>query len=343
MSVGRSVTFVVPEAVGEEGAVSGGNVFDLRLRDELSALGWEVRFAPVATDAAAPALAEVGDGGLVLIDGLVAGRSAAAVEAESSRLVIVMLAHMVSSAFPDVDAEVIDGERRTLRTAARVVATSAWTASELVRSGAVDELRVAVARPGCDDASPAAGTRGGGSVLCVGVVAPHKGQDVLVEALAALPPTRAWSCTIAGSRDAHPEFARRVEARARSAGIADRVRLRGVLDRAGLDRAYHAADVVVAPSRVESYGMAVAEALRRGIPVVASDVGGIPEAVAGSRAAVLVPPGDAGALAGVLQRWMAGPALRDRLTAEARRERPSPPTWRETAVSVAAVLEEAAR
>ena len=63
----------------------------------------------------------------------------------------------------------------------------------------------------------------------------------------------------------------------------------GVLGDQELGRAYQRADLLVAPSRAESYGMAIADALRRGIPVVASRVGGIPQTVAG-RAALLVPP-----------------------------------------------------
>ena len=166
-----------------------------------------------------------------------------------------------------------------------------------------------VARPGSDDAPEATGTPAGGALLCVGVVAPHKGQDVLIEALAALGADPAWTCTIAGSLDAFPDYADRVATLAAAAGISDRVTLTGALAEDDLDRAYQRADLVVAPSRVESYGMAIADALRRGIPVVASRVGGIPQTVE-SRAAVLVPPGQPQALADALRRWIvgAGPA-----------------------------------
>lgn len=341
MTSARTVAFVVPEGVDDEARVSGGNVYDLRLRDGLRALGWRVRFAQVTVDAAAAAFSAVEDDGLVLVDGLVAARSAAALEAEAERLRIVLLAHMVSAAFPGADRGAVAGERRALAVARLVVATSDWTRSELVRARLVDEERVVVAHPGCDDVPIAVRAGAGSAILCLGVVAPHKGQDVLVEALAAVADEGDWTCTIAGSLDAEPAFAHRVERLARERGVGDRVRLPGVLKGRALDDAYAAADLVVAPSRVESYGMVVADALRRGIPVVASEVGGIPEAIARGRGAILVPPGDRAALERALGRWMADPGLRARLADGARSDRARLPTWSNTAARVSAALEEA--
>ncbi|MEU1973030.1 glycosyltransferase family 4 protein [Microbacterium sp. NPDC019599] len=341
MSAG-AVRFVVPQGVDDPARVSGGNVYDARVRDALTRLGWAVLTTEVPPDAAASALASARDDDLVLVDGLVAGRSAAALEAEAERLRLVVLAHMVSEAFPDADEGAVAGERRALAAAEHVIATSRWTRTQLAQRGLVAPARLSVAIPGTDDVPPAHGTRGGSAMLCLGVVAPHKGQDVLVEALSGLG-GGGWTCTIAGSVDAEPAFARRVVGRREEAGLRDRIRMPGVLAGAALDEALGGADLLVAPSRVEAYGMVVADALRRGIPVVASDVGGIPEAVASSEAAVLVPPGDAWALRVALERWVADPALRARLTGEARRGRDRLPRWTDTAARVAAVLEEVAR
>ena len=140
---------------------------------------------------------------------------------------------------------------------------------------------------------------------------------MLVHALATLGAHGDWTCTIAGSLDAHPDFADHVATLAADAGLGDRITMTGALVGSRLESAYRGTDLVVAPSRVESYGMAIADALRRGIPVVASDVGGIPRTVA-SRAAVLVPPDRPRALGDALRRWMADPQLRERLTDQAR-------------------------
>lgn len=341
MTVPPVVTFVVPEGVDDPARVSGGNVFDLRVRDGLRALGWDVRLVAVTAEEAASALGSVDDGGLVLIDGLVAARAPAAITAEAQRLRVVVLAHMVSAAFPDADPAAVEGERRAFAAAARIVTTSAWTRRRLAASGIVGEDAVVVAPPGAEEAPAAEGTPEGASLLCVGVVAPHKGQDVLVEALARLDADAEWTCTIAGARDVDPSFVHAVEQRAAAVGIAEHVWIPGVLSGPALDEAYHRADLVVAPSLVESYGMVVADALRRGIPVIASDVGGLPEATRTTSAAILVPPGDRVALGTALCRWMSDPARRAQLTAAARRDRLRVPGWNDTAARIATALEEA--
>jgi glycosyltransferase involved in cell wall biosynthesis len=261
---------------------------------------------------------------------------------------------MVSEAFPDADPSVVEAERRALRAADLVITTSAWTRSELVSRGIVAGERVRVATPGTDAAPAARGTPTGGALLCVGVVAPHKGQDVLVEALAGLRGRHEWTCTIAGAAagamggatdramDAEASFAQTVARRIAQAGLDERVQMAGVLTGPALEAAYRGADLLIAPSRVEAYGMAVTDALRRGIPVLASDVGGIPEAVGSSAGVVLVPPGDPAALGAALERWLTDPALRARLTRAARETPARLPGWEDTAAEVARALEEAA-
>ena len=108
----RTVRFVVPDGVDDPLRVSGGNVYDARVRDGLVSLGWLVHTVETAPDAAAPALEAARDGELVLVDGLVAGRSSAAVEAEAERLRVVVVAHMLSEAFSDADPHVVAVEAR---------------------------------------------------------------------------------------------------------------------------------------------------------------------------------------------------------------------------------------
>lgn len=335
-----TVHFLVPAGFDDPLRVSGGNMFDRRLSAGLSAAGWRVRLAEVAVgseSAARVALADVPDGGIALIDGLVAGRAPAAIEGSATRVRIVVLAHMVSEAFPGADPQVIDGEHRALCAAAAVIVTSPWTRSELVGRELVPLERITVATPGADRTEAAAGTRGGRALLCVGVVTAHKGQDILIEALAGLRARPTWRCAIVGSATVDPAFAARLGARAEDLGIADRITMTGVLGAADLDAAYRAADLLVAPSRTESYGMAIADALGRGIPVIASRVGGIPSTVAPGRSAVLVPP-EPGALGTALDRWMTDPALRSRLKDAALRGRGGLPRWSDTVDRVAETL-----
>jgi glycosyltransferase involved in cell wall biosynthesis len=189
-------------------------------------------------------------------------------------------------------------------------------------------------------AAPAAGTREGNNLLCVAAVAPHKGHDVLLAALTGLAEL-AWQCTWVGELDRAPEFVDQLRRQAETAGIADRLRTAGPLTGAGLDRAYADADLLVLASRAESYGMVVGEALARGLPVVATAVGGLPEALgetSGGRPGVLVRPDDPAGLTAALRDWLTDAGLRERLRRAARERRAGLPGWQTTTARIEAVL-----
>src|SRR6185312_12567948 len=116
-----------------------------------------------------------------------------------------------------------------------------------------------------------------------------------------------------GSLDRDPEFAERVRRQVLDGGLDRRVSFPGPRTGAELDHAYASADLLVLASRAETYGMVVTEALARGLPVVAADVGGVGEALGhgadGRRPGLLVPPGDPAALRQALRAWLADPGL----------------------------------
>ena len=332
------VYVVVPDALDDPERVSGGNVYDRRVCDGLLADGCDIRILLVPEFPAgslAQTLAPLPDDAVVLIDGLLVGREPAAVVAHGSRLRMLVLAHMVAP-------ELGDDERDALRSAVGIVATSRWTRAELIAQDAADPRRIVVAHPGTDDATATVPSASGARLLCVAAVAPHKGQDLLVTALASAADLGDWSCTFAGSLATDPEFAAAVRAAAAKAGIADRVSFRGVLSGRSLQDAYALADLAVLPSRSESYGMAVADALAHGIPVLTTGVGGISEAIGDGRAAMVVPPDDPWALGLVLRQWWTDPARRRRLRAAAMDARGSHASWAATTQAVATALSAAA-
>lgn len=341
----REVAFLVPEGIDDPARVSGGNVYDRRVRDGLVACGWAVSTVEV-TDAAGASRVLRGQplGSAVLVDGLVALGAPDEIAAASTRLRIIVLAHMVAGSFPDATARTMSAERQMLDAAGHVIVTSRWTAAELARRGLAGPARVSVAAPGVELPNAGGDTSArrdelcdddAGELLCVGVIAPHKGQDLLLDALSRLP-DRQWRCTLVGSTRPFRGFADTV---ARGAQRFDgRVRLAGTLDGSELAAQYRRAALLVAPSRIESSGMAIAEARGHAMPVVAAAVGGIPDTVAGG-GAVLVPPDDPAALADALDGWLSDPALRRRLRTEARAARSRLSTWADTVTAVAAVLE----
>jgi len=175
-------------------------------------------------------------------------------------------------------------------------------------------------------------------------VVPHKGHDVLVAALADLADLAdlSWRCRCVGTVDRDPGFVARVTRGAAEAGIDAGVVFTGSAGGTDLDRIYHDADLLVLASRAESYGMVATEALARGLPVVATAVGGLPEALGegpdGTRPGVLVPPGDAPALAAALRSWLQDSRLRERLRATARGRRLTLAGWPQTSHRIGTVL-----
>ncbi len=350
-----TVHVVVPEGVDDPTRPSGGNAYDRRVCDGLAGLGWTVHVHAVpgawprpdaaAFAALAGAVEAIPDGAVVLLDGLVASTAPDVLVPQASRLRLVALVHMpLGQGAADGDTRA--RERAVLSAATAVVTTSGWSRGALLGMYALPDDHVHVAEPGVDPADLAPGTPDGGALLCVAAVIPGKGHDVLLDALAALAGL-SWQCVCVGSLDRDPAFAGDLRRRARSAGLDERVRFTGPQTGADLDGSYAAADVLVLPSRGETYGMVVTEALARGLPVVATEVGGVPEALGhaadGTRPGLLVPPDDSAALGAALRAWLGDPALRGRLRRAARERRATLGGWSTTASAVADVLAGAAR
>jgi glycosyltransferase involved in cell wall biosynthesis len=149
-----------------------------------------------------------------------------------------------------------------------------------------------------------------------------------------------------GPLDRDPGFVDDLRRRARSEGLDDRLCFTGARTGEELDRAYGNADVLVLASHAETYGMVVTEALARGLPVVATAVGGVPEALGcaddGRRPGLLVPAGDPRALTHALGQWLRDGELRQRLRDTARNRRTKLTGWPTTSDQIAHVLGEVA-
>jgi glycosyltransferase involved in cell wall biosynthesis len=349
------VHFVVPANIDDPAQPSGGNRYDRRVSDALRALGIDVREHAVggdwpapdtrATNALAAAVAGIPDGATILIDGLIASAVPEVLVPHARRLTLVVLVHLPLGYRPDRDAETVRArERDVLSAASGIVVPSSFTRTWLVDNYLVAPQCIHVASPGNDPAALAPGTPGGGGLLCVGAVAPHKGHDTLIAALAELVHLP-WRLTIVGALVRDRDFVDRVRRQAAASAIDDRVDFTGPLTAAEVDHAYTAADLVVLPSQFETYGMVVTESLSHGVPVLATEVGGIAEALgetpAGRRPGILVAPGDSAALAAALRCWLADASLRQTLREAARQRRDTLTSWTTTGARVAQALADA--
>jgi glycosyltransferase involved in cell wall biosynthesis len=349
----RDAYFVVPDGIDDPTRPSGGNTYDRHLRRELGGHGWSVRERAVAgfwdrPDAASFAgleatLRGIPDDAVVLVDGLIASTAPEVLVSQASRLRLVVLVHMPLGHRP-TDDEARRREDAVLTAATASVTTSAWTRRRLVELYDLPADRVHVAEPGAPAAERAIGIESGEALLCVGAVSFEKGHDVLLEALgsiSALP----WHCTCVGSLDRDPAFVESLRRSAPAAELGGRLSFPGPRTEADLDRSYASADLLVVASRAETYGLVVTEALARGLPVVAAEVGGVGEALgedaAGARPGLLVAPEDPAALGDALRAWLGDAELRAGLRRAAAERRESLPRWSTTASVVARVLAEA--
>ena len=348
----KEAVFAVP---GDLATPTGGYVYDRRIIAELPALGWRTevlnlgeefpRPAAATRAAAARQLAALAPGRPIVIDGLAFGVLPQTAETLRASHPLVALVHhplaLETGLSADASAGLRASECAALACARHVIATSAATARILAADYHVALHRLTVVEPGTDSAKAILrdlqprSDDGVVSLLAVGSVVPRKAFDVLVAALAQLKST-SWRLVIAGDLGRSPATARSLQADIERLGLARRIALRGAVDPGQLALLYAASDLFVLPSRFEGYGMAFAEAIAHGLPVIGTTAGAIPETVPVD-AGVLVAPDDVEALAIVLRRLIESPGERARLAAGARAAKL--PSWRDQASAFARVLE----
>ncbi|MGX7707391.1 glycosyltransferase family 4 protein [Methylobacterium sp. Gmos1] len=338
---------------GDLSAPTGGYAYARQLLAHLPAEGVSVTHLalpggfpdPTPDDLARTAalLAQVPADAALLVDGLAYGALPPDLIRAAGRPVAVLVHHPLgyeTGLSPERAASLVAGERAALALAARVVATSRYTAGLLAAEFGVAPERIAVAEPGTPPAARVAPRKGPHvRLLAVGTVSPRKGYDVLVRALATLTDLD-WSLTIVGSLDRAPDCAAALREQIAAAGLRDRITLAGAVTPETLDRLTGEADLAVSASLFEGYGMALAEALARGLPLVATSGGAAAETVPAG-AGLPVPPGDAPALAAALRALVADPARRAAAAAASWAAGRRLPDWPDTAAAVAAFVRRA--
>lgn len=331
------VALLVP---GDPNAATGGYAYARRLVQALREAGHAVdphRLSDAfpRPDAAALAHADrvlgaLPEGTITVIDGLAFGAMPEVARSHARRLALVALVHHplgAETGLAPEEARRLDAtERDALACVRRVIVTSAHTAT-LVAGMGVPAARIAVVEPGTDPAPHADRDDRGSEValLCVATLTPRKGHADLLTALARIADLR-WRLDCVGSTTRDTRTAAAVRADVEALGLSTRVVLHGEVDASRLSELYRGADAFVLASRMEGYGMAFAEALAHGLPVVGCSAGAVPFTVP-SDASLLVPPGDVDALAVALRRLVADAALRSRLADGARRAAALLPDW----------------
>ena len=214
----------------------------------------------------------------------------------------------------------VEAEARVIGCADRLLASCEAEADQLVELYGADRDRIELVAPGVDHAFFSPGDRAGARfalglgpepmLLFVGRIQPLKQLNVAVAALSALGRSDATLVVVGGPSgpDGHEELAR-VHARIADLGLTGRVRFVPPQPHHVLSSWYRAADVVVVPSRSESFGLVALEAAACGTPVVAAAVGGLTTIVDDGRSGILVDGDDPLEWAACIDRIVGDPAL----------------------------------
>lgn len=346
--VNRTV-FAVP---GDLATPTGGYGYDRRIIVELGVLGWQIDVVSVGDGFPQPSaeqravalarLEELPQGIPVVVDGLALGALPEAAENIAQRAPLVALVHhplaLEAGLLPADSRKLFESERKALAAARSVIVTSRATGKRLSADYNVPPERITVAPPGTDRGAPAEGSLDGTlRLLSVGAVVPRKGFDVLIAALASIAGLP-WRLTIAGDLTRDPATAARLEADIARHRLAGRVDLLGAVLPQRLGALYASADVFVLASHFEGYGMAYAEAMAHGLPIIGTTGGATVDTVPPA-AGVLVEPGNVKALVRALRRVIENGDERRRLARGALAAAADLPTWASTARIVATALE----
>jgi glycosyltransferase involved in cell wall biosynthesis len=347
------VAFLIP---GDLSSPTGGYAYDREVLSRLERHGIAGRHValpagyPFPTDGdlarTVGDVAACADSDVLLIDGLAYGAFPAALLAGLPKPVVALVHHPLgheAGLDPVVARALIASETAALAMARHAIVTSPATARLLVSDLAVPETKITVALPGTARAPRAIGSPSGAALhlVAVGAVSRRKAYDVMVRALATLA-DRSWRATIAGAVDRQPDVADELRSLIAAAVLSDRVRMTGGLSEDDLDRLYAEADIFLMPSLFEGYGMVLAEAMARGLPIVCTTGGAAAETVPDC-AALKVPPGDVACFAAAVGALLDEPATRTRLAEASWSAGQRLPDWDETTAAIAAVLKEAAR
>jgi glycosyltransferase involved in cell wall biosynthesis len=345
----KAVAFAVP---GDLSTPTGGYTYDRRIVGELEALGWQVEVLDISDGFPRPTpevrtivgaqLMGLPVGQPLVIDGLAYGAMPEEAQSLREHYPLVALVHhplALETGLGDAEAAALHtSERAALACARHVIATSAATARLLIADYGVPAERLTVVQPGTDRVVVHEARRSDDTLmlLTVGAIVPRKGYDVLVEALAGLLDLP-WHLTIVG--EARDETAtERLRAAIQRHGLGARVSMLGAVSPSRLSALYAAADLFVLPSRYEGFGMAYAEAIAHGLPVIGTTAGAIPDTVP-PEAGVLIPPDDVPALTAALCHLIESPKERAQLSAGARHAAETLPTWAESAKLLSDAIE----
>ncbi len=341
---------------GDPGRLTGGYLYQQRMAEaaplhdaRIQVVSVGERVLPLQARAVGRLLAGV-QADALLVDSIVAAAAARALASPRRQLPVIAVVHQQPGG---VEASIrLRALRRSrdlalYRRAGRVVAVSDWLSDKLVGDG-VSPARIVVVPPGREPPgrviAPAPELRRGrrAALICVSNWVRNKRIDLALDAVSRLAPELA-TLHLVGDQNADRRYAAQLRRRIARDDLRDRVVVHGRLPPPEVATLLAGADVLVHPSRHESYGQAVAEGMAAGVPVVAFAIDNLPYLVRDGIDGKLVAFGDISAMASAITELILDHGRRETMRANARSRAAGFPTWADSADRFFAAIRSAER
>ena len=345
----KSLSFAFPGSIDTP---TGGYRYDRRVVAELRLLGHTVDLyslpdafpdpSPADRAEATRRLMDLPADQPLIVDGLAFAPMPEEMAEIAARSPLIALIHHPLALETGLDPALADrlraSEIAALRTARAVIVTSPETARLLASDFGVTPDRITIAMPGTDVPAQTAAPRPPGPIrfLTVASLIPRKGYLDLVAAFAAMADLD-WTADFIGGLSADPAHVAAIRAAIHAAGLDLRIRIHGPVEQSQLDSQYAMADCFVLASHYEGFGMAYTEAIARGLVVIGTTGGAIPEAIGDG--GILIAPGDVTALTAKLRLVVTDATYRLGWAEKARHRANQLLQWTETAQIISAVIE----
>ena len=344
-----NIHFLIPEDIN---LLKGNYVYNKRIAEGLKAIGHQVIIQQLPDDFPFPSdtslqqcrqiMGAIPQAEPVIIDNLVFGVIPDILKDFYLQKPIVALVHITLSADPNLTAYqremVLSLEKKAQKYAKKFIVSSSYTANLLTAAG-IEKNQINVIIPGVDNYPQKKIYPGKPSkLLSIANFTRNKGYMTLMKALTALK-NKDWELHCYGNLNFDKEYVDELQMIIRRNGLKEKVWLHGPVSGKELSDVYLNADLFIHASNFETYGMAVAEALAHGIPVITSTGGGICETVP-VKMGQFFNPGDVYVLQTIIEELLENPQLYKTLYTEASTYHNQVHTWQKSLESFELTLKE---
>lgn len=344
------ILFVIP---GDINLPTGGYRYDKEIINAWKTLGIDVELISLEGNYPFPseqdkaqaleAINNFPKADIAVVDGLLGGASPEFMQALSKIMPVTALIHhplCLENGLNENTAQALkDSEQKGLEFVSQIITTSPATTRTVTELFGFDKTKIHTVLPGVKRTQTSQGSKNKTvQLLCVGSIIERKGHTFLLQALSRLKDLN-WRLDCYGSTAFDTKLFDDLQRIVKAQNLSEKVIFHGAVTDDLIEAAYAKSDVFVLPSLYEGYGMVYAEAIVRGLPVIATTAGAIPDTVP-KTCGILVEPKNIEMLKKALEQLISDKDLRDNYKQGAINAESGFPTWQGSAMRFAEILKD---